>query len=124
MTNAHNLFEYQGCSTKLAHRGDPQTSVDAAKKMIKSGKLNKQQEEVSNIIQHYYNRFGRTDYTAKELAEWTKQSPIYNHIDYYIIQRRLHEISHIERIQIGETPAGKAIYKKRNGCCVWALTKT
>jgi len=127
---SQTLFE----TKLLCHKNDPETSHEAAKKMVESGKLNKQQKvesgklnkqqkvesgklnkqqkEVSDMIIHYHNRFmGRIkDFTAKELAEWTGQSPIYPLLTYYVIQRRLHELTGIERT--GE---------KRNGCAVWRL---
>lgn len=97
----------------LSHTNDPQTSYDAADKLIKSGALNRQENEVLGAARHYYNRLGRIDFTARELANWTEQSPIHNHLTYHLIQRRLsglHNKSKIERT--GE---------KRNGCMVWRI---
>ena len=51
MSDAHNLFEYEGCdTTTLARKENPQTSKDAAEKMVKSGELNKQEKWVYNAI--------------------------------------------------------------------------
>ena len=100
MHDSHNLFEYEGCSTALAHKDDPQTSLDAAEKMLKSGGLARQQRCVLECIRS--SNF--EDFTALELAEGVKNEW------YYVIQRRLHELPQI-----------KTTGEKRDGCCVWRL---
>ena len=95
----------------LFHRNDPETSEAAADKMIKSGALSKQENEIYNDITRYVIDCAHKDFTAKELALWL----IGNHIKtYFTIQRRLsglHNKGKIERT--GE---------KRDGCAVWRLT--
>jgi len=84
----------------LAHRNDPITSYEAGDRMLNSGKLVKQQKLVMTAI--ITQRF--ENWTAKELS-------IVSGIDYFVIQRRLHELAHkglIERTG-----------KKREDCCVW-----
>lgn len=97
---------------KLCHRDDPETSHEAAKKMIESGELNRQEERVWDAIKSYIN-FNKqvkdviiTDFTPKEICEIIK-------IGYHVIQRRLsglHRKGKIERTG-----------QKRNGCAVWKL---
>jgi len=97
----------------LAHRDDPQTSYAAADKLIKSGKLRQQEQEVYDEIDWQLAVYKKSDFTAKEIADkWSLISGNYNE-KYYTIQRRLsglHVKGLIERT--GE---------KRNGCMVWRL---
>lgn len=102
----------------LAHSRDPQTSFDAADKMVKSGKLRKQQKEVYEAILAYPN----TEFTAKELSRKQPGSGL----NYWQIQRRLNELANkflIARILNKEAMKRhkKIIYKQRDGCCVWRL---
>lgn len=100
----------QAEANKLCHRNDPETSREAAKKMVKSGKIQGQERLVYFIIQRYKNTFTKYhqfDFTAKELVNHTYT------LNYFQIQRRLsglHRKGYIERT--GE---------KRNGCAVWRL---
>jgi len=110
--DAHNLFEYQGCSTKnlppLSHTNDPQTSFDAAGRMIKAGKINRQENRVLQAIKIYQNHLHYKDFTARELAKAAS-----SWLDYYTIQRRLSGLRNKGKIErTGE---------KRDGCCVWRL---
>jgi len=92
----------------LSHTTDPQTSYDAADRMVKSGKLQEQEEYVLWQIQKYCQVKKQDTFTAKEVYRWFT-------FGYYVIQRRLsglHSKGKIERT--GET---------RNGCKVWRLTK-
>lgn len=112
----------------LSHTGDPITSYEAADEMVKSGKLNKQEQEVWKEINRGIDNMEtclglqHQNFTAKELASWSG-------IDYFVIQRRLsglHNKGKIERIKtgkerIGATDLFKSIYKKRDGCCVWRI---
>lgn len=122
----------QRAVNKLCHKSDPETSKGAADKMVKSGALSRQEDEVWRIIcgitenvQHDdgYARLGAKDFTAKELT-------LFSGLDYYTIQRRLSGLcdkGKIERIQStdrGELlyyKSGGPIYNKRDGCCVWRL---
>lgn len=97
------LYEFD----KLCRRNDPQTSKDAAEKMVKSGKLARQERLVLVTIEDVCEALYKKDFTAKEIVRWN------NRFDYYTIQRRLsglHNKGKIERT--GE---------KRDGCCVWRL---
>lgn len=89
----------------IAHRDDPITSYEAGDKMLRSGKLQKQENEVLELIKHFVN-WCKPTFTAKELSN----NGFYG---YFIIQRRLsglHRKGKIERT--GE---------KRRGCAVWRL---
>lgn len=107
-----NSVASQRAVNKLCHKGDPETSYEAAEKMVKSSKLNRQEKQIWTILLGYRifttMTKGQRDFTAKELAKNTS-------LDYYTIQRRLsglHNKGKIERT--GE---------KRDGCCVWRLTE-
>ncbi len=106
--DAHNLFEYAGCSTALARTKDPQTSKDAAKKMVESGALSEQEAQVFGWIKDYLEEHPvDKDFTARELAWWRYANK------YYIIQRRLSGLRRKGKIErTGE---------KREGYCVWRL---
>ena len=56
----------------LSHTADPQTSYDAADKMIKSGRLSKQEMGVYRaILRHCCDSSVDRTFTAKELACWS-----------------------------------------------------
>ena len=89
----------------LAHRDDPITSYEAADKMIKSGKLSKQEDLVLRYVKGWSKTVNSSEFTAKDLA--------FCGIDYYIVQRRLSGLCQKSKIErTGE---------KRDGCCVWRL---
>lgn len=93
----------------LYHRADPATSRDAAAKMIKSGKLARQEREVLRTIENRSSYgFVYSDFTAKELSAWDNS-------DYFVIQRRLSGLRRKGKIE--------RTGQKRDGCCVWRLTK-
>jgi len=97
--------DYSVVAKTLAHKGDPQTSLEAADKMVKSGKLSRQEDLVLRYIKGWNETVNANKFTAKNLA--------FCGIDYYVVQRRLsglHNKGKIERT--GE---------KRDGCCVWRL---
>lgn len=112
-----DLFDYQ--TQTLCHKSDPDTSHEAAQKMIESGKLNKQEDEVYQAILTEYkyrksNPYFPFTFTAKELPG----------LNYFTVQRRLSGLERnlkIKRIIKGYKPDGKPIYKKRDSCCVWRL---
>jgi len=94
----------------VAHRDDPITSYEAAEKMIKSGALSQQENQVYTWIVSYLKVNQKKDFTAKEVVWWRYANK------YHIIERRLsglHRKSKIERT--GE---------KRDGCCVWRLARS
>ncbi len=103
----------------LSHTNDPDTSYEAADKMIKSGKLQEQEELVLRAINDYlypddimeiFGEEKREDFTAKQVASRT-----HFNIDYYTIQRRLSGLFHKSKIE--------RTGKKRDGCCVWRILK-
>lgn len=108
----------------LFHKTDPETSREAAEKMVKSGELNRQEKEVHKAIVKFFSVPDRP-FTARGLA-------FVSNIDYFLIQRRLsglHNKGKVERIQATDkgkllfNKKGKPIYEKRDGCCVWRLVK-
>jgi hypothetical protein len=117
---AETLFDYE---TKLiTHRNDPDTSRQAAQKMIETSKLQQQEKYINDEIKKYHRLTRRITFTARELANHTEME---DGDFYYTIQRRLsglHLKGYIERIIIGHKEDGKPIYKKRKNCCVWRLT--
>jgi hypothetical protein len=68
----------------LSHTNDPATSYEAADKMVKSGELNRQEQEVYANLKKYqrYAYYSNYSLTAKELSEIAK-------LDYFMIQRRI-----------------------------------
>jgi len=104
------LFEYADLAraqAPLARDKDPITSHEAADKMVKSGKLTKQQNSVLKIIARYCKN--HKDFTPLELTDghWTAL--------YYAIQRRKNELNHKGYIEsTGEV---------RNGREVWRLVR-
>lgn len=121
MEDASNLFEYAGCSTALARTENPQTSKDAAKKMVESGALSRQEKWVYEEIIRY-SRLSE-DFTTKDIAGWTYA--VAYHKAYDICRRRfsgLERKNKIHRICLGvNSKTGKNIYRQRNGCCVYCL---
>lgn len=101
----------------LAHKTDPDTSRDAAEKMVESGKLSDQEYEVYLAIKKYYKS---TNFTAKELS---KKSGL----NYWAIQRRLSGLKNkkkIKRVYYREYTSPQTFVlqlEKRDGCCVWRL---
>jgi hypothetical protein len=92
-------------ATKLCHRDDPETSFDAAERLIRSGELNRQEKLVCNAILDYAAGLHGFDFTAKELAAQSN-------LDYYMISRRLSGLE------------GKVIERtmfRRNHSAVWRL---
>ena len=105
----------------LSRRDNPQTSRDAAEKMVKSGELNRQEEMVYNAIIHYAKT--HKDFTTKDIARYWWSSIYYNAYD--ICRNRfsgLRDKGKIETILIDiNQKTGKGIYKRRDGCRVWRL---
>lgn len=91
----------------LSHTADPETSYEAADRMVKSGKLSRQEQDIlDTIIDRDRYHYKYPDFTAKDLVNW-------NNSDYYTIQRRLSGLCNKGKIErTGE---------RRNGCCVWRL---
>jgi len=126
--DAHNLFEYQGCSTntlfaesaetarRLARTCNPQTSKDAAAKMVKSGALNKQEkwiyEAITEFIKHRVLHKHPLNFTTKDIALFMSNNSY--HKDYDICRKRF---SGLERKGKIEELTGE----RRDGCRVWRL---
>ncbi len=87
----------------LAHRNDPVTSYIAADKLVKSGRLSRQERRVFRAIEVYCCF---SNFTARGLSN-------YCGLDYYLIQRRLSGLKNKGKIE--------RTGKKRNGQCVWRL---
>ena len=105
----------------LSHKSDPITSYIAADKMIKSGKLNEQEQKVMCEINIHIGK--DRDFTAKELARESNNQFYGSGIDYFTIQRRLSGLCSKDKIEriTSKTKAGKVIYKRRDNCCVWKI---
>jgi len=98
----------------LFHQHDPQSSVDAANKLVETGELSRQEKIVYRAFLHNKKPEG---YTARELAQKFVE-PV---MAYYMIERRasgLESKGKLYRKAIGYKD-GHAIYKKRNGCVIW-----
>jgi len=105
----------------LSHSNDPATSYDAVDKLIKNGELNRQEQEVYEVLKRHDRPAG---YTAKELAfimtgDFTK--------NYFKVQRRLSGLRHKDKagrakpdgtITFAESPDRKDLII-RDGRCVW-----
>lgn len=122
--DAHNLFEYEGCSTALARKNDPQTSKDAAEKMVKSGTLNRQEKMVYNAIVRYihYNVLSVTvrGFTTKDIAVFISQFSQDMSYDkaYDICRKRFSGLRDKGKIVL--VFEGLDI-KRRDACQVWEL---
>jgi len=109
----------------LCHKDDPDTSFEAAEKMIKSGALNRQEEQVWIEINLYVTSPQHLldgTFTAKDLDDDKDIN-----IGYYTIQRRLgglRQKSKIERLNtegtVYQENKGQKLMK-RDKCCVWRL---
>ena len=105
----------------LSHSNDPTTSYDAIDRIINSGELNRQEQEVYEVLKRHDRSAG---YTAKELAfimigDFTK--------NYFKVQRRLSGLRNKGKagrvktdstITFAESPARKDLII-RDARCVW-----
>lgn len=103
----------------LARDKDPMTSHIAAEKMVNSGKLNQQENDVYHRAIQYVAYFRNpNDFTAKEISAGSA-------IDYYTVQRRLSGLRNKGKIERLNTEGGAWVegqeLMKRDGCCVWRL---
>lgn len=140
MHDAHNLMEYEGCSTALARTNNPQTSKDAAVKMVKSGELNRQEQQVYKAIVRYINVNPLSKiikgFTTKEIA--TSMSEFRRYADYCkwydICHKRFSGLKRKDKIELIQTGVkvinpeqvpslriAKPVYKRRDGCRCWRL---
>jgi len=121
----------------LARTKNPQTSKDAAKKMVKSGALDKQSFWIYGHIKEYimYRVFAgqSSDFTTKDIAAYIScfACPISKDKIYEICRRRFSDLEMKNKIELVKiiNPSGKWIdehgnyydYKRRDGCRVWRL---
>ena len=93
-----------------SHTKDPQTSYEAAEKVIKSGKFQYSVEQVREAITRYCKVFG-FEFTAKEVADFISKE---DKIDYYplyiIIQKRKSVLENQGFLIITD--------RESNDCCV------
>jgi len=107
----------------LARKDSPQTSKDAAKRMVESGALSRQEQLVFGAISDYLYWYSKSDFTPKDIP---KAMRYYNYDKAYDICRKrfsgLQMKDKIETIWLGvDKKTGKNIYKRRDGCRVWRL---
>ena len=114
----------------LSRTTDPQTSKDAAKKIVESGELSRQEKEVLYIIKIWHSD---SDFTTKDVAVKMLGYPY--HKAYDICRKRFSGLENkgkIEPIQrtvnvggkiykVTITKSGKPAYKRRDGCRVWKV---
>ena len=124
-----NLFD-SGCSTALARKNDPQTSKDAAKMMVDSGKLSRQEIEVLSVIKFWHS--GK-DFTTKDIAARMQVTYPF-HKAYDICRKRFSGLANKGKIKLIQTGVKvinpeqvpslrivKPVYKKRDGCRIYKL---
>lgn len=95
----------------LCHAKDPETSREAAEKMIESGKLARQEKMIYNEIIRYNEAWWK-DFTTKDIAKWMAYLMGYDKA-YDICRKRFSGLKNKGKI---ERTGGK-----REGCCVWRL---
>jgi len=106
----------------LARTGDPQTSKDAAEKMVKSGELNRQEKMVYDHIELWLFSGKNKDFTTKNIAS---EIPMPYHKAYDICRRRFSDLEMKDKIELVygliAKPGLDRIVKRRDGCRVWRL---
>jgi len=121
----------QAAVNKLCRTENPQTSKDAAKRMVESGELNRQEKEVYDLMIRY-DKYQSNGFTTKNIAAYMNYRPYYKAYD--ICRKRfsgLERKGKIELVQTGvkvinpeQVPSlriVKPVYKRRDGCRVWRL---
>jgi len=107
----------------LARTDDPETSKIAAEKMVKSGELSRQENEVLSVIEKMVgDAKDYCNFTTKDIAAKMQDYPY--HKAYDICRKRFSGIGRhgkIELIWLGVDEEGKDVYKQRDGCRVWRL---
>ena len=96
-------------SPRLARAKDPETSHEAAEKMVVSGALNKQEQEVYDAILRYAIMF--PDFTTKDIAIVMLSMPYWKAYD--ICRRRFSGLERNGKIELTGD--------QRDGCRVWRL---
>jgi len=113
----------------LARSNDPETSKAAAVKMVESGALNRQENEIFFVIDTLYTG---NDFTTKDIAALMLGYPYYK--AYVICGKRFSDLERKGKIELIQTGVKvtytksipslrieKPIYKRRDGCRVWRL---
>lgn len=105
----------------LARDKDPMTSHLAAEKMVESGALSEQENQVFCWIVAYLKVNQKKDFTPKELVWWRYANK------YHVIERRLSGLRNKGKIERLAEDGTKWIEGKkqmiREGCCVWRLAR-
>lgn len=108
----HTLFE----QNLLARKNDPETSKDAARKLVESGRLTKQEWLVYDVLKRHARSAG---YTAKELA-YLMNDKQYAGNKYFMISRRLSGLYRKCKAEFVTTIIrGQTEVVKREGCRAW-----
>ncbi len=95
----------------LARTNDPKTSKDAARKMVESGELSRQEDKVYGAISRYVMCHTKDDFTTKDIAIWMLPMPYYKAYD--ICRKRFSGLFNKMKIVLtGEV---------RDHCRVWRL---
>jgi len=105
----------------IARDKDPITSHEAADKMVKSGKLNRQEEMVFNAIVHYAKT--HKVFNTKDIAKYWWPATYYNAYD--ICRKRFSGLERKGKIELVYEWDGLRIkdFKRRDGCRVWRLVR-
>ena len=98
-------------ATALARKEDPQTSKDAAKKMVESGALSRQEQMVYKTIKYYIEIHSHKDFTTKDIATWIMSMSY--HKAYDICRKRFSGLANKGKI--------KLTGGRRDGCRVWKI---
>ena len=109
----------------LARTNDPQTSKDAAKRMVESGKLSRQEKMIYEAIRGYVRTHTKENFTTKDIARWIQWNTMPYDKAYDICRKRfsgLEDKHKIKLVWLGcDEKTGKHIYKRRDNCRVWRL---
>jgi len=103
----------------LARKNDPQTSVDAARKLVESSRLTKQEWLVYDVLKRHDRPAG---YTAKELAYLIDDKDYKgdNTKKYLMVDRRFSGLFNKSKAEIVTVIIdGYQQNVRRNGCYAW-----
>jgi len=109
----------------LAHKDSPETSKDAAKRMVESGALARQEKWVYERIKKYRN----DDFTTKDIAALAWEVGVEYHKAYDLCRKRFSGLERKGKIELVYeiVPHPKILNmklkrpKQRDGCRVWRL---
>jgi len=106
----------------LARKDSPQTSKDAAKRMVESGELSRQEQQIYDAIL----KSAKKDFTTKNIAAWMFNFTSYDKA-YDICRKRFSGLQMKGKIELVKVKKNITdctfIYvdKRRDGCRVWRL---